>query len=41
MKIPGLGCMNEVELKTTALLRAQQLLHCTGRGQDSGSEEHK
>jgi hypothetical protein len=41
MKIPGLGSMNEVELKTTALLRAQQLLHCRRREQNRRSEEHQ
>ena len=29
MKSPGLGCMDEIELKTTALLRLQQFLNCS------------
>jgi hypothetical protein len=30
MKSPGFGCMDEIELKTTALLRLQQFLNCIG-----------
>lgn len=33
MKLPGLGCMDEVELESAALLRLQQLLHCSRAGE--------